>query len=517
MPRVALVHEHPAQSPALRADTLADSVLILLVLLVVQRAVGFCRAVLLCRWLDADQLGQWDMALGFLMLAGPVVVLSLPATFGRYVEHYRRQGQLRLFLQRNMLACGGLAAAAVAGLVLARAWFAALIFGSADHGPLVALVAVSLLAIVAFNFLTELFTALRNVRLVAALQLLNSAAFAGIALALVLGWKATAASVVVAYGAACLVSVLVAGRRLTCAWSSLPDEGLPLPHRALWARMIPFAFWIWCVNVLANLVDLVDRYMILHYLPVDHEAALATVGQYHSSRVMPTLLFSLAALLGAMATPHFSSDWEAGRRDLVSARLNLFLKLLSPALVAAAVLILGIAPLLFGVAFQGKFAQGEAVLPWTLAYCIWFGLAVVAQNYLWCAEKARWGSLAFLVGLVTNVVLNLLLLPRLGLLGAVLATSAANALVLALVCLFDCRAGFRMQRGTWLLLALPAAIPLGPAAAASVLAVVAMSCLVSDWLLSREEKQMLWATCRQYLARVRAWPIAARPIEADTP
>ena len=35
----------------LRTDTLADSVLILLALAVVQRLVGFVRAVLFCRWL----------------------------------------------------------------------------------------------------------------------------------------------------------------------------------------------------------------------------------------------------------------------------------------------------------------------------------------------------------------------------------------------------------------------------------------------------------------------------------
>ena len=302
--------------------------------------------------------------------------------------------------------------------------------------------AASLLAVVAFNFLTELFTALRNVRLVAALQLINSVAFAGLGGVLFLGWRSTADMAVAAYGGACLISVLIAGVWLGRMWPNLPDGGPPLPHRALWTKLLPFAFWIWSGNVLGNLVELVDRYMILHVMPVDHDAALATLGQYHSSRVMPALLFSVATLLGAIITPHLSSDWEAGRRELVSARLNLILKLLAIGLVGAGVLAMLIAPLLFGTAFQGKFAEGQAVLPWTLLYSVWFGLAAVAQNYLWCAEKARWGSLALLVGLAANVLLNLLLLPRCGLLGAVAATSAANAIVLVLVCWLDCRGRF---------------------------------------------------------------------------
>ena len=118
------------------------------------------------------------------------------------------------------------------------------------------------------------------------------------------------------------------------------------------------------------------------------------------------------------------------------ARLNLFLKLLAFALTAASAAVLFVAPWLFGVAFQGKFAGGMAVLPWTLAYCIWFGVAMVAQQYLWCAERAGLVGLALGAGLAVNIALNLLLLPRLGLLGAVLAASAANLVALILILVF---------------------------------------------------------------------------------
>ena len=77
--------------------------LILLALTIVQRLVGFGRSVLLCRWLDPEQLGQWDLAFGFLLLAAPTAVLGLPGSFRRYVEHYRQRGQLRSFLRQTTL------------------------------------------------------------------------------------------------------------------------------------------------------------------------------------------------------------------------------------------------------------------------------------------------------------------------------------------------------------------------------------------------------------------------------
>ena len=60
--------EHPETILAVdnwRADSLLHSVVLWLVLIAVQRGVGFLRAILFCRWLDPAQLGLWDMAFGF--------------------------------------------------------------------------------------------------------------------------------------------------------------------------------------------------------------------------------------------------------------------------------------------------------------------------------------------------------------------------------------------------------------------------------------------------------------------
>jgi O-antigen/teichoic acid export membrane protein len=256
------------------------------------------------------------------------------------------------------------------------------------------------------------------------------------------------------------------------------------------------------INALTSLFDLADRQMIIHCSAGN---ALAEVGNYRSSRVVPLLLASVTAMIGAVATPHLSCDSEAGRRGRVSAQMNLLLKVLAAALTVGAVLVLIAAPLLFQVAFRGKYAGGLAVMPWTLIYCTWFGLTVVAQKYLWCAERAGLVGVALALGLAVNVALNLLLLPRLGLLGAVLATAAANFVALMLVLLISRRLGMHVDFGTWVALVLPAAVCLGPWNATLVLAVVALYVAVSDRLLSHEEKRLLTAGITQHLARFTAF------------
>ena len=187
---------------------------------------------------------------------------------------------------------------------------------------------------------------------------------------------------------------------------AVPPAMRAAARAAVWAKIAPFAAWVLLGSLLTNLFGVVDRYMIIHFSRMSAAEALDAVGNYHSSRVVPLLLVSIAAMLATMIMPHLSHDWEAGRRQQVAARLRLFLKLFGFALFAAAVAVLLAAPLLFQVALRGKFPGGQAVLPWTLVYCTWFGLSLVAQNYLLCAEKARLVSVALFCGLLLNVPLE---------------------------------------------------------------------------------------------------------------
>jgi O-antigen/teichoic acid export membrane protein len=403
-----------------------------------------------------------------------------------------------------------LAGVAITFILLAQHGFSKLIFGTPERTELVALLGVGLLGVIAMNYLVELFSALRNVRLIAGLQLINSLTFAGLGVYLLLTWQCAAVSVLLAYVGACALTATVGSFRLLRHWRALPGAAEPPPHRALWAKLLPFAAWIWVINITANLFVIADRYMIVHYSTFSTSEALAQVGEYHSSRVLPVFLISITAAVSSIVTAHLSHDWEAGRRERACARLNLFLKLFGFALSAAAVMILLAAPLLFGVAFNGKFAGGLAVLPWTLTYCLWFAMFGIVGKYLLCREKAHLASLALLVGLVVNVGLNLVLLPRLGLLGAVLATTGANLVALLLVSTLSRLLGFRMDAGTWVALALPAVVCLGPWVALVVLIAVAVEATVRNRLLSGEEKRWLVDGLLDYRERFRAFRLSPK-------
>jgi O-antigen/teichoic acid export membrane protein len=488
---MSVVAESPAESraekPGWKADSLAHGVVVLLVLTVVQRLIGFLRGVFFCQWLDVAQLGQWDLAYAFLMLVAPLAALGLPGTFGRYVEYYRKQGQLATFVRRTILCV--VASALFTSLVLAVAgpWFSELLFGSAEHVGLVLVLAAALATVIAYNFLLSLFTALRNYKIVSRMQFSNTLIFAVAGVGLVTLWRDDPVSVVVAFAVACVVSSVAAIVTLARFWKDLPQQTESLAQRTFWSKLLPYAFWLWLTNWVANLFEITDRFMIIHYSGLEAEPALDLVGQYHSARLLPLLLVGVADLLASTITPHLSSDWEAGRRGRVSERLNLVMKIFGVLVVAASAAVLLLAPILFQVAFRDKYASGLAILPWTLVHCTWTGLALLAYNYLYCAEKARLVCLSVLVGLVVNVGLNYLLLPALGLQGAVLASATARLVNLGVVCLIIRWQGMTVDRSLAVIAALALALPLGPWATIAILISVSAGLVPGMRIFSAQE------------------------------
>jgi O-antigen/teichoic acid export membrane protein len=90
---------------------------------------------------------------------------------------------------------------------------------------------------------------------------------------------------------------------------------------------------------------------------------------------------------------------------------------------------------------------------------------------------------------MTNVGLAFALLPRYGLVGAAASTAIAQLVTFAIILGSSRATGVRFGEGTWMVVALPAVILLGPwASGAAVLAVTALA-LTTDWFLQPAEKR----------------------------
>ena len=253
----------------------------LLILTVVQRAVGFGRGIWFCRWLDEASLGQWAMAMGFVSLVTPMFLLGLPGSIPRFVETYRQQGQLGSFLKRLLSATAAVIAVGALLIVMYPASVGGFVFGDDSSITLVFCLLIAVLSVVALNVTGEIVRGMRMIRLSSMTQFLQSIAFT----LLGLGWLAAGGGL----SGLLLMFALATAIGAAPAWWSLlrrRDDTEPsattFDASAMWSRILPYAAAIWAMNLLSNTFELTDRYMLLHFAEGGTEAGQRAVGQYHS-------------------------------------------------------------------------------------------------------------------------------------------------------------------------------------------------------------------------------------------
>ena len=413
--------ERTSVGDCLAADSLVSGLSFMLIANLLQRGIGFVRNLTLCRFLTDDQLGLWALATSFFILAAPLAVLGLPGTFGRLVESYRTTGQLNVFLRRvaKMSLVG--VVACICWLIMAPATSSSIVFGVELSWTTMVLISMTLCLVILFNATTELLSGLRKPRIVSSMHTCNSLAFTIVSLGglmIVNDWRV----LVIAFAFAAGVGLLPAIPAFR-SWKDVEPRSEPaLPFWEMWKRVLPFAISIWCMNLLVNLFDVVDRYMLLYLATNSAAQGRALVGQFHSGRIMPVLLSSLTLMLSGLLLPYLASEWEAGKRKQVGDSLRLTLKCATVFFVGLSVASLAVAPLLFQHILNGRYADGLAIMPQALLHCCLTGVAFLMQNYFWCAERGKTVGIIIAIGLLINVLLNAMWVPAWGLHGAILAT-----------------------------------------------------------------------------------------------
>lgn len=500
----AVVAKDRRESTGLAFDSFLTGVVFALVLTVGQRAIGFVRGILFCRLMTEQELGQWSMIWSFLMLLAPLAMLGLPGCFGRYTEHFRQRGQLRSFIYRIAFVSLSITGFVSAAIILFPQFFGQLIFRDPTQVTLVRCLGVALLAVAISNFAVSLTESLRQVRAVTVMRFITGISFALIGTLLLTIWSDGSSAVTIAYGVCSLLGLVPAvWLFLRLRQSSEQPENFPLSHSAMWRRIAPFAIWLWISNLLHNLFEVTDRYMLIHWSDTTADIAQGLVGQYHSGRVVPLLLVSVATMLAGVMLPFMSAAWESGRRSEACSQMNWTFKLMGLAFTVGGIFVLLGSPILFDWILQGRYNAGLAILPMTLVYCIWFSLFTIAQDYLWVAEKGRLATAAVGIGLAANILLNILLIPSMGLSGAVLATTFGNLLTICLILTLNHFCGCRTDVGIWLVSFIPLVLLLSPWIAILTVAGAGMLGCFTPWIFSDDEKTEILSLRNSCQAKIR--------------
>ena len=393
---------------------------------IVQGVVGLLTIVVFTRVLDPHQYGDYALALSVVMVTHTALFTWLEAAMARFQPAEAAGGSIPdhfATLYRTW------AILAVAMLVLGGAILAL--------WPMTASLKIALatgLGGTLFKGLGRLAQEHRRaagrVREAALMDIATTAggfaAGAGLALA-GFGGAAPLTGIAIAF-MICLVWVLPSELKLSRGGKLQPERVRSYAHYGL-----PLAASL----ILGLILSTVDRFMIAGFMDS------GTVGVYHAGYSLANRTLDVIFIgLGSAAGPAAIAALEFGGRpalDKTAREQSSFMLLIAiPAAVGLALVAQPLADLLVGEDLREGAAR---VTPWIAASGLFAGITTYYFHTAFTLAKAtRLLLLAMTVPAAANIILNVALIPRFGLMGAVVATAISYALGLIASALIGRRA-----------------------------------------------------------------------------
>jgi O-antigen/teichoic acid export membrane protein len=330
------------------------------------------------------------------------------------------------WFQLGLIALTGLLATAAAG------WVSRSLFGSTEQHRLVLLAAGAALSAAAAQFGFTLMRAERRPLLYIGGQLARVVLLAGtgiywVAIArqsyrgVVIGTFAT--ELAVAAG----VAWWLAGHRLLRLPAVAPERFA--------ARLAKFVVPVFLINLAYFALTLADRFFLEHFISAE-QVGLYSFGSKIGSVVLAGLItpFSMAVIPYALSISrqdHFRSTY--------SRILQYFLIVAGCASLAVFAFSRELTGLLAAPAYASAAGVVGPVLMGWLFYGIYYAISIALD----IVERTDLALAAVAVGAAASLLLNWLLIPRLGMYGAALTGCLANGLMLALMYRF-CQRSYRM-------------------------------------------------------------------------
>jgi O-antigen/teichoic acid export membrane protein len=195
----------------------------------------------------------------------------------------------------------------------------------------------------------------------------------------------------------------------------------PVFDRGLFAEMIRYGGRVYVSCLLSFLVIRSDMLLVNYF------RGTAEAGVYSIAVQIADTLLLLPVTIGMILLPRVAGERD-DRQEEVTARVLRHTVLMMTVLTAAAgIAVAPVVRLLYGPGFEGAILATWCLLPgvWAL------GLNGVLMNHFGGRGMPPVTAMAPLLGLVLNVGMNLVVVPRFGIAGAAVTSSAAYGLMLA--------------------------------------------------------------------------------------
>lgn len=389
---------------------------------------GLILLPIIAKILGPSGYGTWSLALVTLGLVTPIAEMGLSTALVRFLaaEKSTREIQEGFFSVLSAMLCCGTAIGLI--LFFLANFLANTLFGDASTLPIIQVIAI-IVPVRAINTVClAFFMAFRQMKTYSLFILLRNLG----EIALIAGLVLSGFGIFGAVLSLLIASLFTTGVALYMIVSQI---GIKRPDFHYLKSYLKFGLPLLPTNFFGWIVGMSDRYVIGYFL------GITSVGIYSAAYSLGSFLSHFRVPLTRVLPPTLSKSYDEGKDAEVQSYLSYSLKYL---------LMLTV-PAVFGLSLLGKqilrifttaefIPSGYLVIPFVALSMLFFGIyATTGAQILRLAKKTNILGAIWGIGGLVNLGLNLVFVPRFGILAAAATTLFAYALASGLTLYFSFR------------------------------------------------------------------------------
>lgn len=207
----------------------------------------------------------------------------------------------------------------------------------------------------------------------------------------------------------------------------IKELGLLMPNFAGLKSFLAFSLPQVPSGVLLWIISASDRYFITHILD------LSQTGIYSSSRALGGLIAIFLGPIGFVLFPSISKLWEQGRQPAVKSYLEYSTKLFLTMAIPSSIGLFILSQPLLKLLTTSEFLVGGWLVLLIALSTIFLGIYQINVYIVLLVKQTKWLPLMILAASATSAGVNMVLIPRIGILGAAISSIAAYFLLAVIV------------------------------------------------------------------------------------
>jgi O-antigen/teichoic acid export membrane protein len=480
----------------LKQDRIAASVGLVLSLLIAQRVVSFVRGIAFARLLGTEQYGIYTLGFFLILITVSLTSLGIPSSFGRYTPRYQAMSALRWFFRKTYVLNVTVSIAVGAVIFLMPSFFSRLVYGDASHAGVMMVVGLAVPALVVLKNFISTFSGLKLFRASSFLEFSQVAIYAVLGIALVSQYRlATVGLLAYAVSLFIIVPLFVP---LLSKYLLSQEPSLTRPDETgFYRRLLRFTIWFTVTPILVHIFHYVDRLSLQRLMTSSDQ------GIYSAAINLSATISAVGLAVNNVIYPHLSTSWEKGDKSGALGSLDLAIRVTALALVVVGVILVVLGKPIILLLLGQEYVHGAAVLPYLVVFYLYTISVWLFGVYPSLVERTYVSAIGLACALPVNVALNLVLIPRFGIVGAGLATMASYFLMWCIVVAICGRFGLPLRPKTLIISLSPFLLLLPAPAALIAVGLLTYAGLTRTWILSADERGKVYAEVGGILKRLK--------------